>query len=859
LTDKRSVAAFNRFLDGAESIDKLRGELNNVEGELDRIREEQLNTTEGSIKLLTSAWEGLILSFSNSTGIFKDVVDWLTQIVTWLNKAKVAADDYGKTQTETSYYKQMIEDSRKDHEDTFTKSFTEHINEGYTSEKVYEIEKAQTTKFLNEIQEDFDNFMMRRQQSINMGINKEGEWSKADTDYYNNLKMKIDSTKVSLEALDDVYKKFKTPDPVKTIPTLAPEGKESAVKAALDQQLRDIDNFYKEKQLIIDLNEKGEWKTEEEHQNLLLQNERVHLDKRIETLKSFKTSYKKLSSEATAKLLEDKISQNKLNDKEDKKTLDSLKKKQTEMLKTIEQKRLDALEVLQQEETDQRVIALRTQEIEVNASQARLDVFNVFAQEIEKEELKNGLNRTKVIEQNGEDILDAEKKSLKDREKLRKTLLKTTLDFEKQYGIKTVQQEQSDELGSLRSLRFKKNAAGKFEEKDSDNEVLEKPAISDEQYQQAKTNLLKQYEDKRFQVRRQYGIDSMKELYNSEMDALKEQYELGYLTTEEYEKAKFQIKLKYAQEYAQKAGEFAGTLTNTVKSLEEAETAQVEAEYTERQAALTEQYNQGIISREEYDAQKEQLDYEQKVKELEVQKKYADVNFALQTSQIIASTALAAMQAYASMSGIPVVGSVLGAIAAAAAVVAGAAQIAKAKAERDKVKAMTIEAPGGGGDAAPTPTAARVLKPAGFAGGGYNDEDEEQSGYTGRGERYEVAGVFPNGQPYHRGEYIVATPELKDPAVMQYVRAIESVRRRRTNRNPLPEGFAEGGYNTYSGAPSAPTPADNAVFFEIRDFLRDLKSGVNIKAKASVSLTDLKAAQDLEAKATKIFTKTDKS
>jgi hypothetical protein len=43
--------------------------------------------------------------------------------------------------------------------------------------------------------------------------------------------------------------------------------------------------------------------------------------------------------------------------------------------------------------------------------------------------------------------------------------------------------------------------------------------------------------------------------------------------------------------------------------------------------------------------------------------------------------------------------------------------------------------------------------------------------------------------------------------------------------------------------------------FGLYNFLRDLKSGVNIKAKASVSLTDLKAAQDLEAKATKTFTK----
>ena len=81
LTDKRSVAAFNTFLNGADNLKTLRGELENTSGELKRIQEERLNTVEGSVKLLTSAWEGLILSFSNSKGAFKTVVDGLTSVV----------------------------------------------------------------------------------------------------------------------------------------------------------------------------------------------------------------------------------------------------------------------------------------------------------------------------------------------------------------------------------------------------------------------------------------------------------------------------------------------------------------------------------------------------------------------------------------------------------------------------------------------------------------------------------------------------------------------------------------------------------------------------------------------------------
>ena len=79
LTDKRSVAAFNTFLDGAESAQTLRGELEDVNGELQRMAEQRANTVEGAIDGMKSAWEGLVLSFRNSTGIFSKVFKTITQ------------------------------------------------------------------------------------------------------------------------------------------------------------------------------------------------------------------------------------------------------------------------------------------------------------------------------------------------------------------------------------------------------------------------------------------------------------------------------------------------------------------------------------------------------------------------------------------------------------------------------------------------------------------------------------------------------------------------------------------------------------------------------------------------------------
>ena len=82
LTDRRSVAAFTAFISGADSARELRQSLEDVDGELERIQNERLNTVEGSTKLLKSAWEGLTLAFSESNGVIKDLIDSLTDLIT---------------------------------------------------------------------------------------------------------------------------------------------------------------------------------------------------------------------------------------------------------------------------------------------------------------------------------------------------------------------------------------------------------------------------------------------------------------------------------------------------------------------------------------------------------------------------------------------------------------------------------------------------------------------------------------------------------------------------------------------------------------------------------------------------------
>lgn len=102
LTDKRSVSAFNTFLDGADAALNLRDSLDDVNGVLKKTAEERINTVEGSVKLLQSAWEGLILSFKDSSGVVKDTIDWLTKLTE-------SVSSFVNANRKQGYYQQYVQ------------------------------------------------------------------------------------------------------------------------------------------------------------------------------------------------------------------------------------------------------------------------------------------------------------------------------------------------------------------------------------------------------------------------------------------------------------------------------------------------------------------------------------------------------------------------------------------------------------------------------------------------------------------------------------------------------------------------------------------------------------------------------
>lgn len=155
--------------------------------------------------------------------------------------------------------------------------------------------------------------------------------------------------------------------------------------------------------------------------------------------------------------------------------------------------------------------------------------------------------------------------------------------------------------------------------------------------------------------------------------------------------------LDYAQGALSITSGMLNSIADLTKSISEMETAQLEAEYAKQLGDLTQKYNDKVITQEEYNEQKADLEYQQKVDELEIQKKHADVNLGVQLAQIAATTALGIAGAWGQ--GIAQLGPIAGAIAAGVATAAllttAGIETASAISERNRIKSMTIEKPGG--------------------------------------------------------------------------------------------------------------------------------------------------------------------
>ena len=374
-----------------------------------------------------------------------------------------------------------------------------------------------------------------------------------------------------------------------------------------------------------------------------------------------------------------------------------------------------------------------------------------------------------------------------------------------------------------------------------DNDTL----LNEQERQQALTLLDQQAEEHRLQIRQQYGLASQQELYNAELDQLKMHLQNKEISEEEYEEAVKNMKIAKMKE----AFDFYSNLSSgAVQALQQAEEANVDAKYdAEIEAAKK--------------AGKDTTELEKKKanEKLKIQKKYADVNFAIQAAQIIASTASAIAKTFSELgfpAGIP---------AAALMGITGAAQLAAALAERNKVKRMTLSGAGGSASA----SGARVA--TGLESGGSIDVERKQDGKMfradydpdRRGFIDKPTVLVGEGGYGHSKEWVASNAAVENPTVAPFIDIIDRAQRAGTIRTldmnkfliQQAQGRASGGYVT---------PTVNDVRGVVKDSykdtlierLTDVLDRLSVDGiPASVSLNEIEQKQQLQDKARRFGSK----
>lgn len=373
---------------------------------------------------------------------------------------------------------------------------------------------------------------------------------------------------------------------------------------------------------------------------------------------------------------------------------------------------------------------------------------------------------------------------------------------------------------------------------------------------------LAQQADKEKQARQALGFDQQSE-YDRQLELLQQALDNQYITQQEYEQRVQQLK---KESFMKQAEYYTNLFSNAVTSLQNAEMANVDAKYDAE-----------IKAAEGNTALQEKLEKKKANEKLKIQKKYADVNFAMQVAQIISNTAVSIMKAYSEL------GPIAGSVAAALMGVTGAAQLAVANAERQKVKRMTLN-----GSASGTSSAGSRVA-SGRESGGRIDVEREQDGkhfnaeYAPGKRGYVdhptvIVGEGPRGRSK---EWVASNAALENPTIAPLINLMDAAQRAGQIRTfdmskylmamqgralggsiarqsaRISQEIAPGGSDFYIRTQeSAHRDAGNATSGrnndELLELLRELKrDGI----RSFVSLSNLDAKQELRNQARKFAKK----
>lgn len=138
LTDKRSVAAFNAFLTAADDIVPLRDQITGVDQELADMADTMSNNVKGAIAGLSSAWEAFMLSFYDSKGLMKDVLDFfargLRNVATQLKGYSELQDEADNKAVSFAQKEMAKSDALEKHRENMGRLYKEKLKEGMSAD-----------------------------------------------------------------------------------------------------------------------------------------------------------------------------------------------------------------------------------------------------------------------------------------------------------------------------------------------------------------------------------------------------------------------------------------------------------------------------------------------------------------------------------------------------------------------------------------------------------------------------------------------------------------------------------------------------------------------------------------------------
>lgn len=771
----------------------------------------------------------------------KKTLTWLSKIVDGVRVALTSVNELKQ-----DVYNDAAQNAYNDTQEQIDVSANFLIKKGWDKDKAYETSIKNIRKTIS------DNLAKAEEELATIEYRVSNNlWESAQKNLEQSLERKkaeIQQFKSELTALEDKETSLKPEK--KVISDSEIKKQNAAFKSAMDLKLQQMDNAHAEELAKLKKNKNETQQTEQFYNLEVLHADAKYYSDRLQALESYqkKTNDPKTLSIIAKQQIEAQTA-----------LLDVQQKREQEMINVLKDNRDKQLKIESQSYKNQQITfekALAEKQIsqqqydtlmlsaETATAETRLKINQDYQSDVSSLELSSGTIKAQAISEANEAVITADLDAAKSRAAQQKAIQNLVKDFKSEFKLTTVDEDTEAQKKVLEaSYQARKEMA---EKENMDTAEL------DAAYERAKTQLLQQEEDKRNQIRSQYGLLSMQEQYEIEQEQLKQQYDQGLLDEEEYQKAKNQIKVNYLKKSYDAYSEM---FSGAINALQEAELANIDAKYdAEIQRAGD---NSEEVAR---------LEKEKENKKLAVQKKYANVNFAIKVSEIIANTAVAIMQAFGQL------GPIGGAIAAAMLTATGVAQIATANAERKKVMAMTADGAGSSGSG----TGTRVA--TGKESGGYIDVTREQDGKTFNAEVNPekrgfvdrptvIVGEGPTGQSM---EWVASNEALQNPTVAPIINLLNESQEkgeiRTVDMNQLMRkrlaGFESGGYPSIPAAADTKvstniTPASSIAGTEVITKLYELLQKIDKEGglKAFIIYSELQKQQELLNESRKIGSK----